>query len=375
MHWRGEPLDWKDESILGSCAVAYLFHNHLQLAMRLVASGPSTPEDLVLRTLPWRPLCDHVFRHGARPQARALRNAAELREYLADWSNASPRVRAILKWDYSPLAMCQICRLGAWLGDVANTERCVRAGKCRRSAAFVAVHNASYKKLADMLGWKSGWNSSPNNVGNLFEHLMWLALEDCRCEWILGVLRCLDVDGSQDTDGASAAGPGSEDLGRYSSHGASQPAAGSSAARPRPRSRSRAQHSEEEPEADFEVGENAEDLAHKAMLEHQETQLRHALAEAHSRYIEAQNLFHHREWVRHRNASQPAGKGPREEVKWTARQLELLAQYDNGALLRARDELRATIGGNTGGGSERSGSRRVVPGWHPGDPCGDTEAE
>ena len=138
------------------------------------------PQDLQMRKLPWRPLCEHVYRYGARPRARPLNTPEQLKDYLEDWSGASPRVRAILRWDYSPTAMCNISRLGAWLGDVANTERCMRAGTHKSKAAYVVVHNSSYKHLADLLGWQSGWCSSSNNVGNIFEHLMWLALEEYR---------------------------------------------------------------------------------------------------------------------------------------------------------------------------------------------------
>ena len=98
-----------------------------------------------------------------------------------------------------------ISRLGAWLGDVVHTERCVRARTRRARVQFVVVLNSSYKVLGTKLGLDSGVNSSANNVGNIFEHLMWLALEEKRCEWILGVLRCLAVDGTA-TDGASSAG-------------------------------------------------------------------------------------------------------------------------------------------------------------------------
>ena len=87
--------------------------------------------------------------------------------------------------------MRDISRLGAWLGDVVNTERCVRAHTHRSKVEFVVVFNSSYKMLGTSLGLDTGVNSSANNVGNIFEHLMWLALEEHRCEWILGVLQWL----------------------------------------------------------------------------------------------------------------------------------------------------------------------------------------
>ena len=87
-----------------------------------------------------------------------------------------------------------INRLGAWLGDTVNTELCVRARTHRPRVKYVVVLNSSYKELGTMLGLDSGVNSSANNVANIFEHLMWLALEEDRCEWILAVLRCVRVN-------------------------------------------------------------------------------------------------------------------------------------------------------------------------------------
>ena len=87
--------------------------------------------------------------------------------------------------------MRDISRLGAWLGDTVNTELCVRARTHRSWLHYVVVLNSSYKVLGRMLGLDSGVTSSAKNLGNIFEHLMWLALEEDRCEWILGVLECL----------------------------------------------------------------------------------------------------------------------------------------------------------------------------------------
>ena len=59
----------------------------------------------------------------------------------------------------------------------------------------------------------------------ILEHLRWLVLKEDRCEWILGVLRCLAVDGTA-TDGASAAGAAAREGGLrgFSLPGSSQPA-------------------------------------------------------------------------------------------------------------------------------------------------------
>ena len=199
LEWQEAPERWKDACTLGACLVSYVFDNELPLAGRLC--GTRGAQDLQMRLLPWRPLCEHVLRHGSRAGAPALTTAAELRDYLQAWSAASKLVRHSLEWRYTPADMCNISRLGAWLGDVVNTERCVRAHTHRSRVQYVVVFNSSYKMLGTLLGLDSGVNSSANNVGNIFEHLMWLALEEHRCEWILGVLRCLAVDGTA-TDSA-----------------------------------------------------------------------------------------------------------------------------------------------------------------------------
>ena len=166
-----------------------------------------------MRFLPWRPLCEHVLLHGSRAGASALTTTAELRHYLYDWSARSACVKDTLERRIPPSAMRDISRLGAWLGDLVNTELCVRARTHGSRVKYVVVLNSSYKALGRKLGLDSGVTSSAKNLGNIFEHLMWLALEEDRCEWILGVLRCLRTGGTA-TDGASSAG----------APGASQPA-------------------------------------------------------------------------------------------------------------------------------------------------------
>ena len=199
LKWTLDPETWKDPTTIGETLVAYVFDNELPLAGRLCETKGGA-QDLQMCYLPWRPLCEHVLRHGKRPGAPALTTAEELKDYLRAWSHASMWVRDILEWKYTASEMCDISRLGAWLGDVVNTELRVRAHTHRSGVQYVVVHNSSYKVLGKRLGLASGTNSSDNNVGNLFEHLMWLALEEHRCEWILGVLRWLAVHGTPHGD-------------------------------------------------------------------------------------------------------------------------------------------------------------------------------
>ena len=125
LEWQRRPEHWRDASTLGACLASYVFDNQLPLAGRLC--GTRGAQDLQMRLLPWRPRCEHVLRHGSRAGAPALTTAAELRDYLQAWSAASKLVRHSLEWRYTPADMCNISRLGAWLGDVVNTELCVRA--------------------------------------------------------------------------------------------------------------------------------------------------------------------------------------------------------------------------------------------------------
>ena len=121
--WKFLPEDWTDRTTLGDILYNYVREQQLPLALRLI--GRRDAKEVQLRSLPWRALCDHVVRHGSGDLAPALTTAAELRDYLQEWLATSPFLDPILQWKYSVAAMCEICRLGAWLGDTVNTELCV----------------------------------------------------------------------------------------------------------------------------------------------------------------------------------------------------------------------------------------------------------
>ena len=87
LEWQRAPERCKDASTLGACLASYVFDNQLPLAGRLC--GTRGAQDLQMRLLPWRPLCEHVLRHGSRAGAPALTTAAELRGYLQGWSAVS----------------------------------------------------------------------------------------------------------------------------------------------------------------------------------------------------------------------------------------------------------------------------------------------
>ena len=92
--------------------------------------------------------------------------------------------------------------------------------------------------------------------------------------------------------------------------------------------------------------------------------------------MEGQRLPRHREQLRARGASQPAGRG-QEEKTFTHKELQVLQHWDNGKL---REDLNNAIGAlghgrlttASGdyldiGGSTGGGSRRIIDGWKPPD--------
>ena len=48
-------------------------------------------------------------------------------------------MRDTLEWRYTPSAMREISRLGAWLGDVVHKELCVRAHTHRPGVQYVSM--------------------------------------------------------------------------------------------------------------------------------------------------------------------------------------------------------------------------------------------
>ena len=220
----------------------------------------------------------------------------------------------------------------------------------------------------------------------ILEHLRWLVLKEDRCEWILGVLRCLAVDGTA-TDGASAAGAAAREGGlrRFSLPGASQSAetetkkrrvvSGGCSRRRRPGCSRR--------------GRPAHNDVKQRETEQRRRQLLHGIAEARARHIEGQRLSRYREWLRTSGASQPGGK-VQEVAPFTQKELEVLEKYDNGELLKERHASIVALGDgllqngsgecldtaswdmpagtralhswDTGGGS-----RRLVDSWKPPD--------
>ena len=291
------------------------------------------PRDLELRWLPWRQLCDHVLRQGSRHGALALATTEALRAYLVDWSESSAWVRDTLEWKYTPTEMNDISRMGAWLGDVVHTELCVRAGTHNAWAQFVVVHNKCYKRLGMELLCETDVNSSPNNVGNIFEHLHWLAfeekkenVEEQRCEWILAVLRWLRD-------------------GRMSSRGAPQPAASASGGAAASSSRGPPQPAARARVADAEARTRA-----GADQEEAQARARVADAEARARYYEGKRLASRRE----QQGAEPA--------TFTSEEAKALWAWDTGKLTRdldmamapqAEDPLQLQIGVNTGAGSSK----------------------
>jgi len=127
-----------------------------------------------------------IFTHAS---GSPLSTCQDFVNYLHQWSTESARVVEILKWTRCTASeLCKQSRPGAWLGDCLYTEWLVRLGKASPNVEFLAVGNEYYKTFAEEIVMiRFPMNSSSNNVGNQFEFLFWLALEERRYQWALSV--------------------------------------------------------------------------------------------------------------------------------------------------------------------------------------------
>ena len=134
--------------------------------------------------------CPEIAARMTQTEGLTERNAY-IREYLEEWRSVSPSVAQLLDWSLaSPSELCEISRPGAWLEDTLYTNELVKFGK-RHNIQFQAVGNKFYHELEEDLRVmdRTKGNTSPNNVGNIYEHLSLLAYEAGRGEWIVVIGR------------------------------------------------------------------------------------------------------------------------------------------------------------------------------------------
>ena len=150
----------------------------------------------MLKDMGWRSLVQEVTSRANQDGHKLLSNISDLKAYLADWRRDSGRfgevenVDMLIQWKlHLPKALCNICRIGSWLGDTVHTEVLIMENPKRKNMEFKAIGNDAYKRLWTALDLPSTENCSSNNCGNILEHMMWLAFESGRYNWILGVVR------------------------------------------------------------------------------------------------------------------------------------------------------------------------------------------
>lgn len=199
LHWGKSPSQWKDTSTVGDLLVQHL-------ADMPIFCSLASP-DMFLRDLPWRELVEHVLSVscidagvlptsdvlvGSLARSRGWDSLEGLRSGFKDWTDRSPRLRNVCAMKgWTSTLFKDVCRPGAWLADSLFTELSVRHGNHRASVEFVPVGNGDYRELARGLHLSSENYSSSNNVGNVMEHIMWVALEEGQCLWATSALSFL----------------------------------------------------------------------------------------------------------------------------------------------------------------------------------------
>ena len=156
-----------------------------------------------LHELPWQTLTEHALismssaTHTdavsdevilAGLAARNLDSVEGMRTYLHEWSASSTLVkdaRGMTHWNSQSFA--KMAAVGAWFGDCIFSELLVRAGHMSSTRKYRATPNSAYAFLARSIEVCTGDYGSNNNLGNVMEHLMWLALEENRCIFAVAV--------------------------------------------------------------------------------------------------------------------------------------------------------------------------------------------
>jgi len=83
----------------------------------------------MLKDMGWRSLVEEVTIMANQGGRTLLSNISDLKAYLAEWRRESgtsgevENVDDLIQWKlHSPKALCNICRIGSWLGDCVHTE-------------------------------------------------------------------------------------------------------------------------------------------------------------------------------------------------------------------------------------------------------------
>ena len=108
--------------------------------------------------------------------------------HLEDWKRESRVVQDVLTWRRcNSVEMREASRFGIWLADVVYTVMLVELNLARLDVEFVVVQKGTYAELAAELCVKGDRNNASYNLGNVFEFLTWVTLEEIRFEWIVAL--------------------------------------------------------------------------------------------------------------------------------------------------------------------------------------------
>lgn len=179
LYWEFDSAEWQDSTTIQD------FRDEFSDMPQFCEMVRGEPDNKCMRDLPWTRIVSCTF----ASDRELLLSPEDFGSYLRKWCEESPRVKDMLTWKRcTRLDLCNQSRLGAWVGDCLYTEWLVRLGKVRPNVEFLAVGNGPYKEFARDIGMLDlTGNSSPNNCGNQFEFLYWLAIEEGRQEWALSV--------------------------------------------------------------------------------------------------------------------------------------------------------------------------------------------
>jgi hypothetical protein len=202
LEWTTDPCAWNDRSTIARCAAPAVVGRYPRAEKCIASAGG---EAGMLKDMGWRSLVEEVTIMANQGGRTLLSNISDLKAYLAEWRRESgtsgevENVDDLIQWKlHSPKALCNICCIGSWLGDIVHTEVSIRNGN-KKSIKFKAISNEAYKRLWIALDLPNTENCSSNNCGHILEHMMWLAFESGRYNWILGVVTwCTNADYSNE---------------------------------------------------------------------------------------------------------------------------------------------------------------------------------
>ena len=195
LSWNTDPHKWTEPWCIDPWAAPHVVSRYPKAKGCIAFAGGNSAK---LKQIPWRSLVEEVMQGSP---AYGLSTISELTTYLAKWRSESvaqgevESVDALIRWElHQPKELCNVCRIGSWLGDSVHTEILVRDFGARSNIEYQAIGNDVYARLSKALNITHAYFRSENNQGNILEQMMWLAFESGRYQWIVGVVRWCIID-------------------------------------------------------------------------------------------------------------------------------------------------------------------------------------